>query len=39
MPNLTVDPLAIVALVGFVAVLGVSIGLPIAFWRLSRKKS
>ena len=37
MPNISVDPLAIAALVGFGSLIVVSVGVVVVFWRLSRK--
>lgn len=37
MPNVTVDPLAIAALVGFGILIVVSVGVSVVFWRLSRR--
>ena len=37
MPNVSVDPLAIAALVGFGLLIVVSVGVSYVFWRLSRK--
>lgn len=37
MPNVTVDPLAIAALVGFGILIAVSVGVSYVFWRLSRQ--
>ncbi len=37
MPNVTVDPLAIAALVGFGLLIAVSIGVSVVFWQLSKK--
>ena len=38
MANLTVDPLAIVAVIGFGLLMVVSFGVTFVFWRLSRQK-
>lgn len=38
MPNVSVDPLALAALVGFAVLIAVSIAFPIVFWRLSKSK-
>lgn len=37
MPNVTVDPLAIGALVGFALLIVVSVGVSYVFWKLSRQ--
>lgn len=39
MPNVTVDPLAIAALVGFASLIIVSVGVVVVFWKLSKQSS